>query len=121
LASSTAHTFSAFLGAWLAISPWILGFAEQRSAALAAWTLGTSVVFFQLLASASRSMRRSNHVLLGPLLMGAPWAFNFAEHRAAATTVVVSGVLVAAFAIWAMLRAMDMSEIEEERQASGTG
>jgi hypothetical protein len=53
--------------------------------------------------------------------MGAPWAFNFAEHRAAATTVVVSGVLVAAFAIWAMLRAMDMSEIEEERQASGTG
>jgi hypothetical protein len=110
------------LGAWLALSPWILGFAERRSAALTAWTLGTSIVFFSAIGVyMHEAWEEAITVILGMLLMGAPWAFNFAEHRAATTNVVVSGVLVAAFAIWSTLRAMDMSEIEEGRQASGTG
>jgi hypothetical protein len=109
------------LGAWVAISPWVVGFADQRSAALTAWILGTAVVFF---AGAGVLMHEAWEeaitIILGMLLMGAPWAFDFAGHRAAMTNVVLGGVLVAVFAIWAMLRVMDISEIEDESEVSAT-
>jgi hypothetical protein len=109
------------LGAWLAISPWILGFAEQRSAALTAWTLGASVVFFAAIGVyMDEAWEEAITVILGTLLLGAPWAFDFAGNRAAMANAVVSGVLIAAFAIWSMLQAMDISEIGEERPAART-
>ena len=109
------------LGAWLAISPWVFGFAEPRAAALTAWALGISVVFFAAAgAYMDEAWEEAITVILGMLLMGAPWAFDFAANRAAMANVAVSGVLIAAFAVWSMLRAMDMSEIGEERQATRT-
>ena len=103
------------------------GLAERREGisirrtALTAWALGISVVFFAAVGVyMDEAWEEAITVVLGMLLMGAPWAFDFAGNRAAMANVVVNGALIAAFAVWAMLRAMDISEIEEERQVSGT-
>jgi hypothetical protein len=57
--------------------------------------------------------------------MGAPWAFDFADQRSATGAIAFTGVLVVIFAVWAMLRDMDLRKNltklkEEHRQAPGT-
>lgn len=110
------------LGAWLALSPWVLGFAEQRTPAVVAWSMGAAVIVFAGLGVRIQdAWEEAITLILGVLLMGAPWALEFADQRTATANFAVSGVLVVAFAIWAMLRDLDVRKLKEERrQAPGT-
>jgi hypothetical protein len=54
--------------------------------------------------------------------MGAPWALDFADQRTATADVAITGALVVVFAIWAMLRDLDIRKLKEgHRQAPGAG
>ena len=109
------------LGAWLVLSPWVLGFADQKTAAIVAWSLGAAVIVFAGLgARVQDAWEEAITLVLGVLLMGAPWALEFADERTATANVALSGTLVVVFAIWAMLRDLDVRKLKEgRRQATG--
>ena len=111
------------LGAWLVISPWILGFADQKTSAVVAWSMGAAVIAFAGLgARIQEAWEEAITLVLGVLLMGAPWALDFADQRTATANVAIIGALVIVFAIWAMLRDLDIHKLKEgHRQAPGAG
>jgi hypothetical protein len=110
------------LGVWLVASPWVLGFADQRTAAVAAWAIGAAVVVFAVIGAYMReAWEKAITLILGVVLMGAPWILGFEDERTAMTNAVASAALVVIFAIWAMLRDMDIRKLKDEhRQAPGT-
>ena len=110
------------LGVWLVVSPWVLGFDDHETAALVAWLGGAAVIVFAGVgAYMQEAWEEAITVILGLVLMGAPWAFDFADERTAMTNIAASGVLIVVFAILAMLRDMDIHKLKEERrQAPGT-
>lgn len=93
------------LGLWAFVSPWILGFAVSTSiAARAMWILVAAIVVFA--ASAvymHRAWEEVINILLGVCLVAAPWALSFTQQSTPTTNAVVVGLLVTAFAVWAML------------------
>jgi hypothetical protein len=108
------------LGVWLVASPWVLGFTEQQTAAIVAWVAGAAIaVFAGIGAFMQEPWEEAITIILGVILMGAPWAFEFSDARAATANVVTCGVLVVLFAIWAMLRDIDLRKLKGERQAPG--
>ena len=110
------------LGVWLVISPWALGFTGQQTAATVAWVTGVAVVLFASMgAYMQEAWEEAINVILGVILMGAPWAFDFADARAVTTNIAGTGALVMLLAVWAMLQDMDIWKLKEgRRQAPGT-
>jgi hypothetical protein len=93
------------LGAWMIISPWVLGFADTNNvAAMSAWALGTGIVVFAGMAASMRqAWEEGINMLLGIALLSSPWVFEFAAQQTPTSNAVIVGVLVAALALWAML------------------
>jgi hypothetical protein len=93
------------LGAWMIASPWTFGFADGQSpAALSAWVLGAAVIVFAVIAmSMPKAWEEAINILLGVGLMASPWVLGFAKQSEPTTNAVIVGVLVVAFALWAML------------------
>jgi hypothetical protein len=113
------------LGVWLVTSPWVLGFSEHDAAAVVAWVAGGAVVLFASVgAYMQEAWEEAITVILGVILMGAPWALDFADQLSATATLAVTGLLITVFAVWAMLRDIlrdDLGKLKEEhRQAPGT-
>jgi hypothetical protein len=94
------------LGLWTFASPWILGFAAGTSAAARTmWILGAAIVVFAAFAVyMHRAWEEALNILLGVCLIASPWILGFAEQSAPTTTAVVVGLLVTAFAVWAVLK-----------------
>jgi hypothetical protein len=113
------------LGVWLVASPWVLRFSEHETAAVVAWVAGGAVVLSASIgAYMQEAWEKAITIILGVVLMGAPWAFEFADQRSATAAVAFTGMLVVIFAVWAMLRDMDLRKDlttleEERRQAPG--
>ncbi len=110
------------LGAWLIASPWALGFADTQPAAGTAWALGAAIV---VLAGTAvympKAWEEAVSIVLGLCLLASPWVMGFADHSAAMTNAVAMGVLVVAFALWAMLQDADFKKwLEQRRHASDT-
>jgi hypothetical protein len=93
------------LGAWMIISPWVLGFADPNSAAaVSAWVLGAGIVIFAgMAASMRKAWEEGINILLGVALLASPWGFEFAAQSTPTSNAVIVGVLVAALALWAMV------------------
>jgi hypothetical protein len=91
------------LGAWLVISPWVLGFQHVVVAMLATMAIGILLV-----ASAIEAMQVPQaweewlDVILGALLMLAPAVLGFAVAPALQNALVV-GAIVTALAIWVLV------------------
>jgi hypothetical protein len=109
------------LGVWLVVSPWALGFSDRETASLSAWFAGAAVVVFATIGAYMReAWEEAITVIVGLVLMGAPWAFGFSDQLTATANISTSGLLVIIFAVWAMLRHMDIGELtDEHRQAPG--
>jgi hypothetical protein len=94
------------LGLWTVASPWVLDFASGESdAARAAWIIGAAIVVFA--ASAvymHKAWEEALSILLGICLFVSPWALDFADQRTPTMNAVVVGLLVTAFAVWAMIK-----------------
>lgn len=106
------------LGAWMIISPWVLGFASVYNvAALSAWALGAGIVVFAAMAvSTPRAWDEGINALLGVSLIASPWTLDFATQAKATTNAVIVGVFVAALAVWAMLSDQTVRERLFRRQ-----
>jgi len=96
---------SALLGAWLFVSPWVLGFAAAADrAAWATWVLGAAMLILGAAAAYRPSLREEAVTLvLGVFSLISPWVVAFAGNTTATSNAVVVGVLVAAVALGSML------------------
>ena len=92
------------LGVWLLTSPWLLSMAAGNTpAARSAWGVGTAIVALSLFAMYKHAVwGDALGVMFGTWLIASPWVLGFAGASVAAANVVIVGVLVVGYAIWAM-------------------
>lgn len=101
------------LGAWLFLSPWILGFAAGMpvgaeeavagpgAAAWNAWVVGVVIAALAIWAVAMFAEWQDwLNGILGVWLVIAPWVLGFGDLAAAAWNHVIVGLLVLGFAAW---------------------
>ncbi len=100
------------LGAWLFLSPWILGFAGgapvgaegvagTTAAGWNAWIVGVVVAALAIWAIAMFAQWQDwLNGVLGAWLVIAPWVLGFGSLAAAAWNSVIVGLLVLALAAW---------------------
>jgi hypothetical protein len=93
---------SVMIGAWVAFSPWVLGFADTH-----AWVTWSAVVVgaaVALLAAIDLEVLSKIDewllVALGAALVASPWLIGFTELRAAAASMVLSGIAIVVLTLW---------------------
>jgi hypothetical protein len=95
---------NALLGAWLIISPWVLGFQGVTVAMVTTMAIGALLV-----ASSAGAMQVAAaweewlDVALGVLLMAAPLLFGFDAVTAALQNALITGGVVTVLAIWVLV------------------
>lgn len=91
------------LGAWLSVSPWLLGFSTHDAATANTAVLGLLLMGLSLFDVWLPEMAEEwLNFLVGLWLMIAPPILGYSAQVAATMNSVVLGVLVAVFAAWAM-------------------
>jgi len=91
------------LGAWLFVSPWVLGYEPVRAAAWNSWIFGILIVAVSLSAVILYApWEEWANVLFAVWLLVSPWLMGFAsaETSAALWNHVGVGLLVGGFALW---------------------
>lgn len=91
-------------GLGLLVSPWLLGYAAETSAAWNAWLTGAAVAVIAIVALvAYHQAEQWANLALGLWAIVAPWALGFAGVSAALTAHLVAGpviAVVAAASLW---------------------
>jgi hypothetical protein len=91
------------LGLWLFASPWALGYADTGAAAWNAYLTGAGIALFAIIAAyMSEAWEEVINTVFGVWLIVAPFALGFAGAATVALHTVLLGILVTAFAVWAM-------------------
>jgi hypothetical protein len=108
---------SLVVGAWLVVSPFVLGMAGA-----AVWltiALGLGVILFAVEAFVIPSyLEEWGDMLLGLALVVAPWTVGY-EPGAATVSSVLSGLLVILFAAWELMTDRDFSTWWHDRWHHG--
>src|SRR5262249_48145112 len=91
------------LGAWLLVSPWVLGFSDQAAPTMNALIMGSILVLDEMLELAVHELAEEwLDLVAGLWLMISPLVLGFANQPAASWNTVAVGVLTVLFAAWAM-------------------
>ncbi len=99
---TTLEWLNVVLGAWLFLSPWILGFTSTSAAAWSAWILGALIVVFAVWALYDRANWEDwVNFVLAIVAFLSPWVFGFAGLPVAAWDLWLVGLLVAVVSLWA--------------------
>lgn len=90
-------------GAWLFVSPWLLGFTATPVAAWTAYALGIVVVAVSLWAMTIREARNAELIgaIVGALVFVAPWVLAFTAASAATVNAWIVGAVVVVASLWA--------------------
>ena len=106
------------LGAWLALSPWILGYSGEAAAMPNALIVGVALIAAafgaMLLPQAWAEWAEG---ALGLWLMASPWALGFNRNADAMLTAVITGLVVLVLALWTLLTDKDYSRWWHDRIA----
>ena len=95
---------NALLGAWLVLSPWVLGFQNVVVATTTTATLGALLVASSLGAmQVPQAWEEWLDVVFGVALMLAPALLGFDAVRPALANALVAGALVTVLAIWVLV------------------
>jgi SPW repeat len=91
------------LGAWMLVSPWVVGFSDHGAATMNALVMGTILVLEELLELVVHEMAEEwIDLVAGLWLMISPIVLGFASLTLAALSTMAVGLLVVLFAAWAM-------------------
>ena len=91
------------LGAWLALSPWILGYSGNAAAMPNAVIVGIALIATALGAMLlPRAWEEWTEAALGLWLMASPWVLGFNGNADAMLTAVVTGLVVMVLALWTL-------------------
>jgi hypothetical protein len=90
------------LGAGLAGSPWLMGYALDDRAAAKACGVGVVLVVFNLISAARLTDRGQElfNILLGGWLLLSPYSLGFAANRPAEAIAMMAGATVIGLAFW---------------------
>ena len=107
-------------GAWLFVSPWILGFTAVPVAAWTAYVLGIVVVAASLWAMTAREARNAALIgaILGALVFVAPWVLGYTAERAARIDAWIVGAVVVVASLWAAMNERPAVGPERRRPAA---
>jgi hypothetical protein len=106
------------LGAWLVVSPWVLGFTNNSAA------LSNSVIIGLALAAAAlgaifvpRAWEEWTEAVLGLWMVASPWMFGFSTLYAAKVNAVATGLIVLVLALWVLMTDKDFATWRHDRTA----
>lgn len=95
---------NAILGAWLVLSPWLLGFSGLMIATTSAVAIGLLLIASSLGAmQVPQAWEEWMDVGLGVALVIAPWLLGFDGHGVAMQNALVTGLAVTVLAVWVLL------------------
>lgn len=107
---------NALLGLWVLLSPWALGFQDDRVIMLNAVIVGAALVAVALGAIfVPRAWEEWTEGALGVWLIASPWALGFSTHEQAMPNAVVVGLAIAVLALWTLLTDKDYSGWTRDR------
>lgn len=99
---------NALLGAWLIVSPWLLGIQDETRPLANAVIVGVLLVATALGAVfAPRAWEEWTEGLLGVWLAISPWVLGFGDLEAARNAAAATGVAVFVLALWVLLTEKD--------------
>lgn len=94
---------SLMLGAWLAISPWVLAYSERDYATWNAVAIGVAIVAYALIEiDIPKPWEEWVNLALGIWLMASPLVLGFHGESSAAWNALFVGMVVVLLAAWAM-------------------
>lgn len=91
------------LGAWMLVSPWVLGFSDHSVATFNALIMGTILVLEELLElGVHETSEEWIDLVAGLWLMVSPSVLGFSSLTLASVNTITVGLLTVLFAAWAM-------------------
>jgi hypothetical protein len=94
---------NALLGAWLIVSPWVLGYQDVIVAAVSTAALGALLIASSIEAmQVAQAWEEWLDVALGVVLMLLPGVLGFDGHPAALQNALLTGGAVIALALWVL-------------------
>ena len=106
------------LGAWLLASPWVLGYQNEMTAVANAFLIGLALIAAALGAIfVPRAWEEWSEAVLGLWLVISPAVLDFASHRPAMLSAVVTGIVVVVLALWTLLTDQEYSAWWRKRTA----
>ena len=91
------------LGAWMLISPWVVGYSDHDAATINALVMGTILVLEELLElGVHETAEEWIDLVAGLWLMVSPIVLGFASLTLASVNAIAVGLLTVLFAAWAM-------------------
>ena len=109
---------NALLGAWLALSPWVLGFQDQMAPTVSGVVVGLALIAAALGAIfMPRAWEEWTEGVLGLWMLVSPWVLGFSMHMDAMRNAVVSGIVVMVLALWVLFTDKDYSLMRHDSTA----
>ena len=97
------------LGAWMAVSPWVLAYQTQANATRNAVILGIAIAAIALFAVLKvRAWEEWTNLVLGVWLVISPWVLDFSAMYTAMWNAVIVGLAVALLALWTLATDRDI-------------
>ena len=94
---------NALLGAWLILSPWVVGFADERIGVFNFVAVGVLLIAAAIGAIVvPKAWEEWVEVALGVWLMASPWLLGFAGNMVAMQNALFCGLLVTVLALWVL-------------------
>lgn len=94
---------NALLGAWIILSPWVVGFADERIAMFNFVAVGVLLIAAAIGAIVvPKAWEEWVEVALGVWLMASPWLLGFAGNMVAMQNALFCGLLVTVLALWVL-------------------
>lgn len=101
---------NALLGAWLALSPWVLGFQHQMAPTASGVIVGLALIAASLGAVfMPRAWEEWSQAILGLWMIVSPWVLDFSSQMDIMRVAVASGIVVLALALWVLATDKDYS------------
>ncbi|HEY3049499.1 MAG TPA: SPW repeat protein [Polaromonas sp.] len=109
---------NALIGVGIVLSPWILGFQDERVLMANAVVAGLALIAVALGAIfVPRAWEEWTEGALGLWLIASPWVLGFSTHRDAMLGAVIAGIVVVALALWTLFTDKDYSAWWRDRVA----
>lgn len=106
---------NAVLGAWLVLSPWILGFSGERTAMANAVIIGAALIAVSVGAAiVPRAWEEWVEAILGLWMAASPWLLKFSAQQAATTAAFLTGLVILALALWVLMTDRDYGWMRTE-------
>jgi hypothetical protein len=91
------------LGAWLVLSPWILGFSAERMIMANAVIIGLALIAASVGAIiVPQAWEEWTEAILGLWMAVSPWVLRYSGQHAAMRSALITGIVILALAVWVL-------------------